>query len=214
MKVLPPLFLTFELRSSEKILHSIKPSDIQKDLYSITMMVRDMSRLKNSALSVEQWEKHIYCWKANLLGYYPIQVERHTSLNCSHGVVSTESLDDMSGEKTSLVNHFFSELFSCCSFWWDVFQLWPPTCLLFIPEMVYESGALVEWEGILKHFEKNLSQCHVIHHKTHMDLIWAQTWASAVSCHLLTTWTMAWPPFILSVEVLTLLSTIYIDNQV
>jgi hypothetical protein len=59
---------------------------------------------------------------------------------------------------------------------WDyISELWPPTGLLFIPQMIYEYGEL-RLNDIdrrkPKNSEKNLSQCHFVRHKSHMDWPW------------------------------------------
>jgi hypothetical protein len=50
----------------------------------------------------------------------------------------------------------------------------PPTGLLFIPQMIYDYGE-PRWNntdrGNRKNSDRTLSQCHFIHHKSHMD--WA-----------------------------------------
>jgi hypothetical protein len=54
----------------------------------------------------------------------------------------------------------------------DVSELWPPTGLLFIPQVIYEYREL-RWNGIdrrkPKNSERNPYQCHVVHYKSHMD---------------------------------------------
>jgi hypothetical protein len=53
-----------------------------------------------------------------------------------------------------------------------VFEMQPPTGLLFIPQITHEYGQ-PRWNDIdgikLKNLEKNQSQCHCVHHKSHMD---------------------------------------------
>jgi hypothetical protein len=53
-----------------------------------------------------------------------------------------------------------------------VSELRPPTGLLFIPQVLYDYGE-PWWNDIdrvkPKILEKNLSQCHFVHKKSHMD---------------------------------------------
>jgi hypothetical protein len=56
---------------------------------------------------------------------------------------------------------------------WDyVCELLPPTDILFIPQMIYECGER-RWndtdKGKPKNSEKNPSQYHFVHYKSHMD---------------------------------------------
>jgi hypothetical protein len=93
-----PRFITFRLKDTETIMRNTNPFYIQKALDGIAPKVKNASRLKKGTLFVEvQNDKQAeVLMKANLLGSYPVQVERHTSLNSSRGVVNTVSLDDMS----------------------------------------------------------------------------------------------------------------------
>jgi hypothetical protein len=53
-----------------------------------------------------------------------------------------------------------------------VSELLPLTDILFIPQMIHEYGER-RWNDIgrgkPKNSEKNLSQCHCVHHKSHID---------------------------------------------
>jgi hypothetical protein len=77
--------------------------------------LKNASRLNNGTLFVEvQNDKQAeVLMKANLLGSYPVQVERHTLLNSSWGVVNTDSLDDMSDEEIqfALADQFVSKAY-------------------------------------------------------------------------------------------------------
>jgi hypothetical protein len=62
--------------------------------------------------------------------------------------------------------------FNFMSMGWDyVSELRPPTGLLFIPQMIYEYGQ--PWwndiDGKQNNSGRNLSHCHFVHHKSHMD---------------------------------------------
>jgi hypothetical protein len=53
-----------------------------------------------------------------------------------------------------------------------VCDLLPLADVLFIPRMIYVWRATMEWyidREKPKNSEKNLSQCHLVHHKSHMD---------------------------------------------
>jgi hypothetical protein len=115
--MLAPLFITFRLKDTEKNMRNINPLNIQKALDGIAGKVKNASCLKNGTLPVEvQNDKQAeVLLKANLLGSYPIQVERHiTSLNSSQGVIDTDSRDDMSDEEiqSALADQFVSEAYS------------------------------------------------------------------------------------------------------
>jgi hypothetical protein len=81
--------------------------------------------------------------------------------------------------------------------WEDVFELQPPTGLLFIHHTIYEYGE-PRWNNIVggepNNSERNLSQCHFVRHKFHT----ARTRASAVRGRRLTAWSMARPFIILN----------------
>jgi hypothetical protein len=81
--------------STEKIMHIINPFYIQNALDSIAGKVNNVSRLKSSILLVDvsNDKQADILLKASLLGSCPIQVERHTSLNSSQSIVTTNSLD-------------------------------------------------------------------------------------------------------------------------
>jgi hypothetical protein len=53
-----------------------------------------------------------------------------------------------------------------------VSELWPPVGLLFVLQVIQEYGE-PRWNDInrgkLKNLDKNLSHCHFVHHRYHMD---------------------------------------------
>jgi hypothetical protein len=123
--------------------------------------------------------------------------------------VVTKALEELlSGLKMEATN--LSEMlvttFCCCCYSCRceiMSELWPPMCLLFIPQ-IYEYGERLVNDtdmGKPKNSEKSLSQCHCVPHKSHMDWPghepspaqwdwWLKTWAMAqplVTTHK-TTW--------------------------
>jgi hypothetical protein len=105
----------FRLKDTEENMRNINPFYIQKALDCIAGKVKNAYHMKNGTLFVEvQNDKQAeVLLKANLLGSYPVQVERHTSLNSSRGVVNTDSLDDMSDEAipSALADQFGSKAY-------------------------------------------------------------------------------------------------------
>jgi hypothetical protein len=94
----------------------------------------------------------------------------------------------------AVLSHFFSWRWGGSST-----QAWIPTyvSILRIPQMIFVWRATVKWyidRGKPKNSEKNMSQCHFVHHKSHMDWLGARTRASSVRGRRLTTWAMEWPP--------------------
>jgi hypothetical protein len=108
-----PLFITFRLKDTEKNMCNINPFYTHKALDGIAGKVKNASRLKNGTQLVEvQNDKQAeLLLKANFFGSYPIQIERHTSLNSSRGVINTDSLDDMSDKyiQSALAEQFVSK---------------------------------------------------------------------------------------------------------
>jgi hypothetical protein len=107
-------FITFRLKDTEKNIN-INLFHIQKALDGVTGKVKNASRLKNGTLLVEVQNNRQaeVLMKANLLGSYPVQAERDTSLNSSRGVVNSDSLEDMSDEEIqfALADQFVSKAY-------------------------------------------------------------------------------------------------------
>jgi hypothetical protein len=95
-----PKYLTMRLKNTEKTMRDINPLCVKQGLDLICGKVKNASRLRNGTLLVEVFAENqsSALWKASLLGSYPIQVERHASLNFSGGVFSTDALNSISDE--------------------------------------------------------------------------------------------------------------------
>jgi hypothetical protein len=87
-----PCFITFRLKDTEKMMRNVNPFYIQKALNGIVGKVKNASHLKNGTLLVEvQNDKQAeVLLKANLLGSYPVQVERHMLLISFWEIVNTD----------------------------------------------------------------------------------------------------------------------------
>jgi hypothetical protein len=76
-------------------MRQINPFYVQKALDSIAGKVKNASRLKNGTLLIEVYndKQAELLLKATLLGSHLIYAKRHSSLNSSLGVVSTDALE-------------------------------------------------------------------------------------------------------------------------
>jgi hypothetical protein len=95
-----PKFLTLRLKNTEKTKKDINPFHVKQGPDLICGKVKNASRLRNGTLLVETFTENQSnaLLKASLIGPYPIQVERHVSLNSSGGDVYTDAVDGLSDE--------------------------------------------------------------------------------------------------------------------
>lgn len=83
-----------------------------------------------------------------------------------------------------------------------------PSPLILCPQMglLYQSddrwirsiSGIITGRGKLNCLEKNLSWCHLVHHKPPHRLPWNWTWDLIVRIQQLATWAMAWSTFMLT----------------
>jgi hypothetical protein len=93
-------FVTFRLKDTDKNMRHINPFYVQKALDARAGKVKNVSRLRNGTLLIETRndKQTELLLKANLLSSYPVEVDRHATLNSSRCVVNTNLLDGMSDE--------------------------------------------------------------------------------------------------------------------
>jgi hypothetical protein len=100
VKMPAPKFLTLRLKNTEKTMKDISPFYVKQGLDLNRGKIKNASGLRNGTLFVETFTENQSnaLLKASLLGSYPIQVERHVTLNSSWGDFSTNALDGLSDE--------------------------------------------------------------------------------------------------------------------
>jgi hypothetical protein len=143
------------------------------------------------------------CSQVNNLGQFQVYMKRRHSCETKQGHVcyvflsvavsctkwwnSSIVLFEDRMEIYGLMSLFMSVGWDCVS------ELRPVSGLLFVPQDMCTHGATVEWywQGKLKNSERNLSQCHFMHHKSHTDWPGREPSASAMRSRRLTAWDMA-----------------------
>jgi hypothetical protein len=114
VKMPAPRFITFRLKVIERNMRNFNPFYLQKILGGIAGKVKNAPRLKNRTLlkEVQNDRQAEVLLEANLLESCPtvIQIERHSSLNFSRGVINADLLDGMLNEEiqSCLADQFVS----------------------------------------------------------------------------------------------------------